>query len=155
MELGDTQFVKLLIKYEKRPTLRFAKRIARRMNSVKRAPLYELICKRIAEASAEHPPRDYGEKQNAGIAQMREEVTGRLISAGYRGEYPLFTRGNRQVFAAEEHPFTLSEMEYKDFGFRIQFMVSECRKPPKYLCEGFFSGLGNRSYIEKDITKLL
>ena len=139
MEVGDTEFVKLLIKYEKRPTLHFAKVIARKMNSVKRAPLYEIICKRIDEASSGHPPRDYGKNRNAEIEKMREEVTDKLRSAGYEGAYPLFTRGNRQLFAAEEHPFTLSEMEYKDFEFRIRFMVSECRKPPKYLCEGFFS----------------
>lgn len=155
MEVGDTQFVKILMDYEKRPSLKFAKRIARKMNSVKRAPLYELIYSRLAEASAEHLPRDYGEKGNGEIVRRRSEVTEKLLSAGYMGEYPIFTRGKRQVLATEEHPFTLSEMEYKDFEFRIRFMVSECRKPPKYLCEGFFSGFGNRSYIEEDLEMLL
>lgn len=155
MEVGDIEFIKLLIKFEKRPSLKLAKRIAKRMNSARRAPLYEVIYNRLAEASAEHPSRDYGEERNAEIVRMREEAAEKLISAGYKGEYPLFTRGKRQVLAAEEHPFTLSEMEYKDFDFRIRFMVSECRKPPKYLCEGFFSGFGNKSYIEKDIEKLI
>ncbi len=155
MEVRDIEFLKLLIAYEQRPTYRFAKRIAKKMNSSKRAPLYELICSRLSEASADYPPRDYGEKRNAEIRTARDSVTEKLLKAGYQGEYPLFTRGRRQVLTTEEHPFTLSEMEYKDFDFRIQFMVSECRKPPKYLCEGFFCGFGNKAYIEKDIDKLL
>ena len=154
-EAGDTAFQKLLTAYAKRPTLRFAKRIAKKMNSPKRAPLYEVIYTRLAEASAAHPPRDYGEKRNAEIAAQREKVNEQLHTAGYTGEYPLFTRGRRQVLAAEEHPFTLSEMEYEDFDFRIRFMVSECRKPPKHLCEGFFRGFGNKGYIEKDVNRLL
>ena len=155
MEVKDTEFVKLLIAYEKRPTLRFAKRISGKMNAAKRAPLYGLILRRLSEASAEHPPRDYGEARSAEIINTRKSLTEKFLAAGYTGEYPLFTRGNRQVLAAEEHPFTLSEMEYDDFDFRVQFMVSECRKPPKYLCQGFFRGFGNRSYIEKDVNRLL
>lgn len=155
MEAGDIEFVKLLTKYEEKPSLRFARKIAGKMNSVKRAPMYELIFKALSEASSEHPPRDYGEKRNEEIRLLREETERKLLSVGYKGKYPLFTRGRRQVLAAEEHPFTLSEMEYKDFDFCIRFMVSECRKPPKYLCQGFFSGFGNKSYIEKDIGKLL
>ena len=155
MEVGDTAFVKLLMAYEKRPTLRFAKRIAKKMNDKKRAPLYELIYSRLAEASAEHPPRDYGETRNAAIAAARTACTETLRTAGYTGTYPLFIRGNRQVLAAEEHPFTLSEMEYEDFEFRIQYMVSDCRKPPKHLCDGFFNGIDRKGYIEKDIHKLI
>lgn len=154
-EAGLGRFIKLLDSYEKRPTLRLAKRIARKMNAQSCAPLYEAIFNRLSEASAEHPPRDYGEKRNAEIAAKRDEITAKLLKAGYGGEYPLFTKGYRQLLAAEEHPFTLSEMEYKDFEFRIRFMVSECRKPPKYLCQGFFRGLGNKGYIEEDIEKLL
>ena len=154
-EVGDRKFIKLLDAYEKHPTFRFARHIAKKMNEKGRAPLYEAIFKRLSEASAEHPPRDYGEKLNAEIEAERDKVTNRLLSAGYGGTYPLFTRGCRQVLAAEEHPFTLSEMEYEDFEFRIRFMVSECRKPPKYLCEGFFRGFGSKGYIEEDIQKLL
>ncbi|MBQ2668619.1 MAG: DUF3878 family protein [Clostridia bacterium] len=155
MEVGDVEFVKRLMAYEKRPSLRFARRIARKMNAAKRAPLYEQIYSRLCEASAEHPPRDYGETRNAGIVRARETVTEKLRAAGYEGAYPRFTRGNRQVLAAEEHPFTLSEMEYHDFEFRIRFMVSDCRKPPKHLCQGFFRGFGSKGRIEEDIEKLL
>ena len=154
-EAGDTEFTKLLTRYEKRPSLRFAKRIARKMNAQKRAPLYELILTRLSKASAEHPPRDYGEKRNTEILCMRKEAEKRFLAAGYSGTYPLFIRGKRQVLVTEEHPFTLSEMEYKDFDFRFQFMVSECRRPPQYLCQGFFHGFGNKGYIEKDMQKLL
>lgn len=154
-EVQDTEFLKLLNIYEKRPGIKLAKHIARKMNAPGRAPLYELIFARLSEASTEHPPRDYGEKRNAEIVKLREELTDKLIAAGYKGEYPLFTRDRRQVLAAEEHPFTLSEMEYEDFEFRIRFMVSECRKPPKHLCQGFFSGFGNKGYIEENIENLL
>ena len=154
-EAQDTAFVKLLSAYVKNPSLAFAKRIAKKMNSAKRAPLYELIYRRLCEASALHPPRDYGPKRNADILHRRNELTQQLLSAGYTGVYPLFTRGKRQVLVTEEHPFTLSEMEYKDFDFRFQFMVSECIRIPKYLCQGFFRGFGNRGFIEKDVQKLL
>ena len=155
MDAGDIAFVKQLITYERKPTLRHAKRIARKMNSSKRAPFYEKLYYRLAEASAEHPSRDYGEQGNEEILRTRKAITEKLHTAGYKGKYPLFVRGKRQILAAEEHPFTLSEMEYKDFDFRVQFMVSECRKPPRYLCEGFFRGFCNKGYIEKEIEKIL
>ena len=47
-----------------------------------------------------------------------------------------------QVVAAEEHPFTVFGLEYADFTFRIQFMVSETREPQRIWNAGFFEGTG-------------
>ena len=73
-----------------------------------------------------------------------------LAEKGFAGTYPEYYRGQVQVTVAEEHPFTI--MEFDDFVFRIQFMVSECGRRVKMgrNC-GFFRGRGRKSRIVREI----
>ena len=61
-------------------------------------------------------------------------------------------KGNRQVLVMEEHPFTISELEYENYGFKIQYMISEVDdvKNEYLLNAGFFAGKGRRGWIEKE-----
>lgn len=58
-----------------------------------------------------------------------------------------------QITVTEEHPFTVSMLEFEDFVFRVQFMVSKCGKHVKIgkNC-GFFRGLGRIGQIEREET---
>jgi len=86
------------------------------------------------------------------IISKRKEVTESLIAQGYTGKYPRFFNETTSILVTEEHPFTLSVLEYENYGFRLQFMVSETREKAQFLNQGFFKGKENKGWIAKDIT---
>ena len=145
MEAGDSRLLKLTEKYEKLACgsflitdfyrkfalPRLIEKIAHELDSSGHEALYELIYHKVCEASSKYPARDYGEVMNTRIAKSRQDVTKSLLCKGFTGEYPRFSKENVSVLAAEEHPFTLSVLEYENYGFRIQFMVSETGKSPR------------------------
>lgn len=145
MEAGDSKLLKLTKKYEKLACgsllitdfyrkfalPRLIEKIAHELASSGHESLYELIYRKVCEASSQYPARDYGEVMNKMIIQSRQEVVDALLSKGFIGEYPRFSKENISVLVAEEHPFTLSVLEYENYGFRIQFMVSDTGKSPR------------------------
>jgi len=116
------------------------------------AGVYQVIYRKVCEASNEYPRRDYGKEMNEKIKRQRKEMIHILEEKGFAGQYPCFRRGTMQVMAVEEHPFTIFEAE--DFVFRIQFMVSVSSKENQILNFGFFKGRGNKGWIEKKIENL-
>lgn len=122
-EAKDCGYQRLLRLYRRFPFPFAAYILGRKLLSPKRRELYELICRKVAEASLEYQERDYGPSKNEEIKNRRKQVESRMRSEGYAGSYPIFQKGGRMIFATEEHPFTI--MEQEDFVFRIQLMVFE------------------------------
>lgn len=145
MEAGDTKLLQLVQRYEKiacgsflitdfyrKLTFpRLVKRIAHELIEAEHDQLYELIHQKVCEASSKYPSRDYGDVMNRRIADSREKITEALLLKGFTGTYPRFSKKNKTVLVAEEHPFTHSILEYENYGFRMQFMLSEKGKSPR------------------------
>lgn len=180
MTAGDKSYLRFLKLYRYFPFRCMTYLLRRQLLSPKRKKLYNLIYQKIESASEQYPERDYGPTLNAEIEQIRQHVSQILFNEGYTGKYPFYRKGNIQIIAAEEHPFTI--MEQEAFQFRVQLMVSECRQPehkrPKHRLlkdekssknenasyiygskeernAGFFKGKGHRGWIEslEDFTK--
>ena len=113
-----------------------------------------MIYKKVCEASSKYPARDYGKVMNTRIVESRQEITKDLLCKGFVGKYPIFLKGHVSVLVTEEHPFTLSVLEYENYGFRMQFMVSETSGEGKYLNQGFFKGTGNHGWIAKSVDDI-
>lgn len=144
-EAGDRRFLRLLAIYRHFPFSGIRKILQWALNRPGRIPLYELLFYKIEKASCCYPERDYGEERNRSIHDARNQLSNRLLQQGFSGEYPLFQKGNHQILAMEEHPFTI--LESKDFQFRIQLMESETTKADSGLNAGFFDRKGNRCRI--------
>ena len=140
--------------YEKFIFLKLVQNIAMELTQSGHEVLYELIYQKVCDASSQYPSRDYGEIVNEMIASKRKEATESLISQGYSGKYPRFSKGSTSILVTEEHPFTLSILEYENYGFRLQFMVSETREKAQFLNQGFFKEKENKGWIVKDLNEL-
>lgn len=101
--------------------------------------LCTVLEQKVENASAQYPPRIYGEGKQKQMQDSRAGVERQLHAAGFHGAYPRFCRENRSILVVEEHPFTV--MEAEDFIFRIHLMVTEVKK------RGFFKGRVKRSII--------
>lgn len=131
-EAGDTVYLRMIKLYRLLNFKWVSRMLAGKLLSPKRRRLYEWLVKKIDAASLQYPERDYGEARNQEIEEMRRQVAENLYAKGYVGTYPLFVKsgkytgahdkGTVQVYAAEEHPYVLDDMEYKDFEFRIRLM---------------------------------
>ena len=55
----------------------------------------------------------------------------KMLEDGFEGTYPEYYKKQMQITVTEEHPFTVSMLEFEDFVFRVQFMVSKCGKHVK------------------------
>lgn len=124
-EAGDTEYARTLSYYDKLSFFSTSQSRAKKLISQKRENLYQLIDKKITEASERYPIRDYGMKRNAEIEKIRTQFSERLHADGFTGVYPYFQKGDIQLIAMEEHPFTISELEYDNFDFKIRGMVNE------------------------------
>ena len=135
----DREYQKLLRHYRhmrKLPDVLFAekkkenvRRLAEALLLPQRQKLFRLLQQELREASEAYEERDYGERQNEAIRSKREAVTRKLLAEGYRGIYPDFCKEENgsltTITAMEEHPFTIAELEYEDFGFRIRLLKEE------------------------------
>lgn len=97
---------------------------------------------------------------NARTSASRQEVVDFLIGHGFSGEYPRYVNADKcmSVLVTEEHPFTLSALEYENYEFRLQFMVSETSGSSDYLNQGFFmdSDCGkNKGWIAKSVREIV
>lgn len=150
--VDDRFFLLLLSIYKFFPGRFFSSLISNAMKHPRRSKLYTYIYKKVETASLKHPPRQYDSKLDTLISKERHLVCQTLEAQGFQGEYPLFSKGTLQIFAVEEHPFTI--LEAKDYHFKIQFMVSETKASTHPLHYGFFKKPGNSGRIEKDLTFL-
>lgn len=157
-EADDKEFLRLMKLYEVSPfKAQMVRQMIKAMQNPKRNKLYQLIFQKVEEASSVYPERMYQDGLHEVIKQTRTEVTEKLCSKGFEGTYPLFYKENLQVLVMEEHPFTITELEYENYGFKIQYMVSQTAEPnPDHLLNaGFFEGKGNRGWIAKNMDEIL
>ena len=162
-EAGDHWFASLVTMYRILPMKRYTKQVlARAMQSPRRACLYERIFRLVEEASKQYPERIYPEHIAKDIQNQREMVIHNMKEYGYSGEYPLFHKGDIQVLAMEEHPFTILEWEH--YSFKVQFMISEIQNGKQMLQSkgnhgyaknaGFFRKKGNRGWIARSLDQV-
>lgn len=151
-DVDDKVFLTLLKLYKKLPLSFVKKLLFYSMNLSGRYKLYQHIYQKMEKASKEYPDREYPAELGEFIRASREKVNEIIKSYGFEGTYPLFHRGVMQIFAVEEHPFTL--MESENFSFRIQFMVSETESLEHPLNYGFFLGNGNYGRVEETLDFL-
>ena len=113
--------------------------------------MYEMIYEK-SERRLLHTRRGITEPLKYRDSEKRKAVNRRLKKAGFEGRYPFYRKDDLQIVATEEHPFTC--MESRDFVFRLQFMVSKCRKA----CGrngGFFRSRDRKSWILEDLDPVL
>lgn len=152
LEAKDKGFAALVSFYSRFPFGWMTKLVGRSLQKPARIPLYHLLFQKVSEASLAYPTRDYGKEQNQHINHLRKETAAKLHQKGFSGEYPFFQKNNLQIFATEEHPFTV--MESEDFHFRIQFMVSNCSRSGEGINRGFFTGRKNEGLIFRNLDFL-
>lgn len=136
VEAGDVSYARWIRIYRRIPTRCMESLLSRKLLSTKRHTLYKLICEKIKMASKMYQERDYGNELNEEIRQKRKEVHQKLTAKGFHGMYPEYQKNKTQIFVTEEHPFTMMEMEYENFVFRVQLMISENGKYTKIVSEG-------------------
>lgn len=148
LEVGDIEYAKWITRYEKARGKCFGNILYKMLLSPKREALYELIWKKVEEASSPYPKREYAEDTTREMERARVDVTQKLLEKGFVGEYPKFKKEDVQVLVMEEHPFTI--MEWEHYKFRVQFMVSKCAAPiEQKRNSGFFKGRGRKGWIGK------
>lgn len=138
-QAGDTAYLAEIQRY--RQTQDAAPLIAM-MQQPERGALYQTICQAVERASSCYPPRDYGVVLYTKMQAQRKAVQTLLHAHGFSGDYPRFRRGNTQVVAVEEHPYTVFGLEYEGFAFGIRLMVSETKQPSAVWNAGFFEHTG-------------
>ena len=143
----DHEYLKWIEKYEKKPTKRVEERLTKMLLDPKRQDLYEAILQKVEKASSPYQARDYGEKLNHKIQVYRRQVDKKLKEQGYIGTYPHYQKEHIWVEVTEEHPFTI--LEWNDFKFKIQLMISECREKHPRRNAGFFKGWRRKSKIKR------
>lgn len=151
-EVDDKQFLTLLKLYDKLPLPQISSLLHSSLNLSGRYKLYQHIYEKMESASKKYPEREYSPELNEYISASRKEVSRIMEEYGFEGTYPLFQRKQLQVFAVEEHPFTVLEAE--NFSFRIQFMVSETTASEHPMHFGFFKKTGNNGRIEETLDFL-
>lgn len=144
-EVGDTEFISMVQQYTDNATEKMEVNVSRQLLSPKREALYQHIYELVQKASNPYPPRDYGETKNLEIRQKRRQVEKELHSCGYVGHYPEYHKKNTHVLVTEEQPFTM--LEWDDFHFRQQLMVSKSRGKRQGRNAGFFRGFGRSGKI--------
>ena len=148
MEAEDLEYAKWISRYERFQGRAFGNVLYRKLLSPKREAFYELIWKKVEAASSPYPERVYADEQMKEMQKMRDDIQEAFIGKGFQGVYPKFEKGDVQVWAMEEHPFTI--MEWEHYKFKVQFMVSKCEAPVvNRRNSGFFRGPKRKGWIMK------
>ena len=148
-EANDSFYLFLLRIYEIFPFSFVTRILGYFLNQPGRIKLYQNIYQKIIDASCSYSERSYPDHLAKQIQLERESADRTLKHHGFSGTYPLFNKNNTQIYAVEEHPFTI--LEAQDYSFRIQFMVSETKASRHPLHFGFFHKSGNTGRIEKNL----
>ncbi|MEE1086161.1 MAG: DUF3878 family protein [Schaedlerella sp.] len=151
-EVEDKFYVSLLKLYNKFHLPFLKTTLFQSLNFGRRHKLYYYIYQKMVKASMTYPEREYSKELTEYIQTSRKQVEEILKDYGFEGNYPFFHRDNMQIFAVEEHPFTILEAD--DYSFRIQFMVSETDADEHPLHYGFFEQKGNHGRIEETLDFL-
>lgn len=148
LEAGDLEYAKWITRYERFQGRIFGNVLYKKLLSPKREAFYELIWKKVEEASSQYPERTYQAELMEEMNRLREKVAGEFLEKGFEGTYPKFEKDNIRVLVMEEHPFTI--MEWEHYKFKLQFMVSKCQAPVvNNRNSGFFRGPRRKGWIVK------
>lgn len=132
VEAGDYAYARWIRLYRRLPFSFMEKILAKMLLSPKRESLYQLLQDKINQASESYPIRNYGYEKNMEIEKIRTQFSTKLHADGFVGRYPDFYREDVYLLAVEEHPFTISELEYENFDFRIHGMITKQRQHDLY-----------------------
>jgi hypothetical protein len=147
-EVSDTDYLKLIARYRANPCEKTEKLLSRHLADAKRVPLYQYIYKLVIKASKDYPERNYGNQINERIKEKRKALEKELLQKGYTGKYPVFSKKNTTVRVMEEQPYVTAILEWDDYKYKQQLMISECSSK-KYdgINAGFFKGIGRHGRI--------
>lgn len=147
-EAGDIAYLRWISLYRRIPCAWLRRMLQKRLLVPRREELYSLIYDKVAEASLLYPKRQYVEEIRMEITAVQKKIQKEFEEKGFTGTYPVYEKGDTKILVTEEHPFTI--MEWEDYKFCVQFMVSQCEKPVKNRRNsGFFKGRGRKGWIEK------
>lgn len=100
--------------------------MAKELRKKKHRKLYEAIDHKICQASLCYPKRMHGEKMTGLMEKQRKLAAWELLNEGYRQMeeevLPCFCKGTEQVILLEEIPFTVSELEFDGYSYRLYAM---------------------------------
>ena len=147
-EVSDIDYLKLIARYRANPCEKTEKLLSRHLADAKRVPLYQYIYKLVIKASKDYPERNYGKQINERIKEKRKALEQELLQKGYTGKYPVFSKKNTTVRVIEEQPYVTAILEWDDYKYKQQLMISECSSK-KYdgINAGFFKGIGRHGHI--------
>ena len=149
-EAGDEEYAALVRDFAKNPTEKEEIRLSRKLMSARRQGLYQYIYDIVCEASEPYPQRDYGKELNGRIEKRRKKLEHDLKKHGFEGSYPHFKRKNVSIIVTEEQPFIMDELEWDDFKFAQNLMVSKTFAGKNNIDNaGFFHGIGNKGRVIK------
>ena len=149
-EAGDRWFALLCRLYARWPHPGLTRQLCRHLASSRSIGLYSCLFDKVMFAASAWPSRSYDGIADHEIRTARNAVAARLEQLGFSGSYPLFSRGDIQVLAVEEHPFT--EFESDDYLFHIRYMLSI--SPQHSICAGFFQSPVNYSAVADSLNAL-
>lgn len=102
----------------------------------------------MIKASKDYPERNYGKQINERIKEKRKALEQELLQKGYCGKYPVFSKKNTTVRVMEEQPYVTAILEWDDYKYKQQLMISECSlKKYDGINAGFFKGIGRHGRI--------
>lgn len=146
-EAGDLGYLRWISLYRRFPCKVLRNILQEKLLHPKRENLYQLICQKVEEASSSYPKRKYGKEITREIEDAREKLHKDFWEKGFSGTYPEYEKGEIKILVTEEQPFTI--LEWDDYKFRIQLMVSKCERPILHRRNsGFFKGRGRKGWIE-------
>lgn len=129
LEAGDADYVKMIDRanaLKKLPFIRtdtLIKNLANALSLSRRKPLFEHIYSKVCEASSRYPERTYSPETIFEMEKARKAADAGLRAEGFTGDYPAYTKGGMSAIVFEEHPFTVQELDYEGFAFRIKAMI--------------------------------
>lgn len=146
-EAEDIGYLRWILVYRYFPCKMLRNILQKKLLHPKRENLYSLICRKVEEASVSYPKRKYGKEITKEIEAARERLQKEFERKGFSGTYPEYEKGDTKILVTEEHPFTI--LEWDDYKFRMQLMISQCEKPIiNKRNSGFFKGRGRKGWIE-------
>lgn len=129
LEAGDADYVKMIDRanaLKKLPFIRtdtLIKNLANALSLSRRKPLFEHIYSKVCEASSRYPERTYSPETIFEMEKARKATDAGLRAEDFAGDYPVYSRDRTSAIVFEEHPFTVQELDYEGFAFRIKVMV--------------------------------
>ena len=124
-EVSDIDYLKLIARYRANPCEKTEKLLSRHLADAKRVPLYQYIYKLVIKASKDYPERNYGNQINERIKKSVKRLK-RSCFKGIHRKIPCVFKKNTTVRVMEEQPYVPAILEWDDYKYKQQLMVSEC-----------------------------